>query len=211
MAKTKRKVPPLNGSSMADISFLLLIFFLLVSNMDVDSGLARRLPPPPQTEDKTSVDVQRRNLFIVLVNSRNETMAANQHGTEWYNNEVELRGEAGGKVALKDKVKEFVLNTSNSPELPELEEQDFGAPIGVVPVTASHVVSIQNDATTSYKAYIAVQNEVVRAYNELREEGAKKYFNSSYEELTEDQKSQINDLYPQRISEAEPKNYGGGK
>jgi len=70
-------------------------------------------------------------------------------------------------------------------------------------------VSIQNDATTSYRAYIAVQNEVVRAYNELREEGARKYFNTSYEELSEDQKRQINDLYPQRISEAEPKNYGG--
>ncbi|WP_298653995.1 biopolymer transporter ExbD [uncultured Proteiniphilum sp.] len=207
MAKSSRKVPGLNASSMADVSFLLLTFFLLVSNMDVDSGLARRLPPP--TTDQTSVDVQRRNLFVVLVNAQNETMAANQQSTEWYANEAELRGEAGGKVALKDKVKEFILNTSNSPELPELEEQDFGAPIGVVPVTAAHVVSIQNDATTSYKAYIAVQNEVVRAYNELREEGARKYFNTSYGELTEEQQKQIQDLYPQRISEAEPKNYGG--
>ncbi|MFA7492812.1 MAG: biopolymer transporter ExbD [Proteiniphilum sp.] len=211
MAKSSRKVPGLNASSMADVSFLLLTFFLLVSNMDVDSGLARRLPPPPQTEEQTSVDVQRRNLLVVLVNSQNETMAANQHSTEWYANEAELRGEVGGKVALKDRVKEFVLNTSNSLDLPELEEQDFGAPIGVVPVTAAHVVSIQNDATTSYKAYIAVQNEVVRAYNELREEGARKYFNSSYSELTDEQKDQINKLYPQRISEAEPKNYGGGE
>lgn len=209
MAKTSRKVPALNASSMADISFLLLTFFLLVSNMDVDSGLARRLPPPPQTQDDTSIEVQRRNLMVVLVNAQNETMVANQQGTEWYANEAELRGEVGGKVALKDKVKEFVLNTSHSPDLPELEEQDFEAPIGVVPVTAAHVVSIQNDATTSYKAYIAVQNEVVRAYNELREEGARKYFNSSYAELTEEQQKQIQDLYPQRISEAEPKNYGG--
>lgn len=207
MAKTKRKVPPLNGSSMADISFLLLIFFLLVSNMDVDSGLARRLPPPPQTEDDTSVEVQRRNLMIVLVNAGNETMVQDQEGSELYGNEAELRG-AGGKVPLKDKVKGFVLNTTNSPQLPELEEQDFGAPIGVVPVTASHVISIQNDATTSYKAYIAVQNEVVRAYNELREEGSRKYFNTPYGELTDEQKEQINKLYPQRISEAEPKNYG---
>ena len=208
MAKTIRKVPALNASSMADISFLLLTFFLLVSNMDVDSGLARRLPPPPQTEEQTTVDVQRRNLLIVLVNAQNETLVQNQQGTQLYANEVELRGD-GGKVALKDVVKEFVLNTSNSPLLPELTEEDFGAPIGNVPVTAQHVISIQNDATTSYKAYIAVQNEVVRAYNELRAEGAKKYFNTSYEELTEDQQGQINDLFPQRISEAEPKNYGG--
>jgi biopolymer transport protein ExbD len=211
MAKSNRKVPGLNASSMADVSFLLLTFFLLVSNMDVDSGLARRLPPPPQTEDKSTVEVQRRNLFVVLVNAQNETMAANQQGTEWYANGAELRGEAGGKVALKDRVKEFVLNTANNSDLPVLEEQDFGPPIGVVPVTVAHVVSVQNDATTSYKTYIAVQNEVVRAYNELREEGARKYFNSSYGELTEEQQKQIQELYPQRISEAEPKNLGGGQ
>lgn len=203
-----RKVPALNASSMADISFLLLTFFLLVSNMDVDSGLARRLPPPPQNEEQTSVDVQRRNLLVVLVNSQNETMVENQQGSEWYATVEELRG-SGGKTPLKDKVKEFVLNLSNSDALPILSEEDFGPPIGIVPVTAQHVVSIQNDATTSYKTYIAVQNEVVRAYNELREEGARKYFNTSYEELTEEQQDQINDLYPQRISEAEPKNYGG--
>lgn len=208
MAKTTREVPSLNASSMADISFLLLTFFLLVSNMDVDSGLARRLPPPPQTEEQTTVDVQRRNLLVVLVNAQNETMVQNQQGSEWYSNSDELRG-AGSKVALKDKVKEFVLNTSNSEQLPELTEEDFGPPIGIVPVTDQHVISIQNDATTSYKTYIAVQNEVVRAYNELREEGARKYFNTSYDELTDDQQRQINDLYPQRISEAEPKNYGG--
>ncbi len=208
MAKSTREVPSLNASSMADISFLLLTFFLLVSNMDVDSGLARRLPPPPQTEEQTTVDVQRRNLLVVLVNAQNETMVQNQQGSEWYSNSDELRG-AGSKVALKDKVKEFVLNTSNSEQLPELTEEDFGPPIGIVPVTDQHVISIQNDATTSYKTYIAVQNEVVRAYNELREEGARKYFNTSYDELTDDQQKQINDLYPQRISEAEPKNYGG--
>ncbi|MDD4632849.1 MAG: biopolymer transporter ExbD [Proteiniphilum sp.] len=208
MAKTNRKVPALNASSMADISFLLLTFFLLVSNMDVDSGLARRLPPPPQSEEQTSVDVQRRNLLVVLVNAQNETLVQNQVQTQLYSNERELRGD-GGKVALKEMVKEFVLNTQNSSQLPELTEEDFGAPIGTVPVTAQHVISIQNDATTSYKAYIAVQNEVVRAYNELREEGAKRYFNTSYGELSDEQQRQINDLYPQRISEAEPKNYGG--
>ena len=208
MPKTNRKVPGINASSMADVSFLLLCFFLMVSSMDTDSGLARRLPPPPQTEEQTSVDVQRRNLLVVLVNSQNETLVQNQQATHLYANEAELRGD-GGQVPLKDVVKEFVLNTQNSPVLPELTEEDFGAPIGVVPITAQHVISIQNDATTSYKAYIAVQNEVVRAYNELREEGSRKYFNTAYEDLTEDQQKQINDLFPQRISEAEPKNYGG--
>lgn len=209
MPKSERKVPALNASSMADVSFLLLCYFLMVSSMDVDSGLARRLPPPPQNEqEQSSVDVQRRNLLVVLVNSRNEILVQDQQGTVMYADESELQG-GSGNLAMKDVVKEFVLNTSNSPDLPQLIEEDFGPPIGTVPVTSNHVISIQNDATTRYSAYIAVQNEVVRAYNELRNEGARRYFGTSYEELTADQKGQIDDLYPQRISEAEPKNYGG--
>ena len=209
MAKSDRKVPALNASSMADISFLLLTFFLLVSNMDVDSGLARRLPPPPQSEEETSVDVQRRNLLVVLVNAQNEILVQDQQGSVLYANAEELQG-AAGKTAMKDVVKEFVLNTSNSSTLHQLIETDFGPPIGIVPVTSNHVVSIMNDATTRYSVYIAVQNEVVKAYNELREEGSRRYFGTGYEELTIEQKEQIDKLYPQRISEAEPKNYGEG-
>ena len=210
MAKTKKKLPGINASSMADISFLLLTFFLLVSSMDTDSGLARRLPPPPQDEDNLqSVDVQRRNLLVVLVNSNNETMVASQEGTEWYSNENELLGK-GGKVALKEKVKEFVLHTNNSILLPELEEEQFDSPIGIVPVTSQHVISLQNDATTSYKTYIAVQNELVKGYNELRQVAARKYYNNDYENLLETQREQINKLYPQKISEAEPKNFTRG-
>ncbi len=210
MAKSKRKLPGLNAGSMADISFLLLTFFLLVSSMDTDSGLARRLPPPPQDEENVQkMDIQKRNLLVVSVNFNNETMVASEGQTEWYSNQDELLGR-GGKVALKEKVKEFVLNTSNSALLPELEEQEFDSPIGIVPVTSQHLISLRNDATASYKTYIAVQNELVRGYNELRQAAARKYFNTDYEDLLEPQKEQINKLYPQRISEAEPKNYSGG-
>lgn len=210
MAKSKKKVPGLNSSSMADISFLLLIFFLVTSSMDTDTGLARRLPAPPQDEQNLQeMEVQRRNLMVVLVNSQNQTMVRDQLGDEWYANITEMVGR-GGKVGLKDKVKEFVTNPNNNPNLPELIEQDFGEPIGTVLTTADHVISLQNDATTSYKAYIAVQNELVKAYNELREEAALKYYNKHYADLLPDQQEKINKLYPQRISEAEPKNYGGG-
>lgn len=210
MAKSKKKVPSLNSSSMADISFLLLIFFLVTSSMDTDSGLARRLPPPPQDEQNLQeMEVQRRNLMVVLVNSQNQTMVRDQLGDEWYANITEMMGR-GGKVGLKDKVKEFVTNPNNNPNLPELTEQDFGEPIGTVLIAADHVISLQNDATTSYKAYIAVQNELVKAYNELREEAALKYYKKHYADLLPDQQDKINKLYPQRISEAEPKNYGGG-
>lgn len=211
--KKKRKVPNLNASSMADISFLLLIFFLVTSSMDTDSGLSRRLPPPPQSEEQLQkMDVQRRNLMVVLVNYQDQIMVRTQAGDEWYNNIAEMEGK-GGKVRLKDMVKEFVLNPNNRPDLPELIEEDFGPPIGEVSVTADHVISLQNDATTSYKAYIAVQNELVRAYNELRDEAARKYFGKAYNELLPEQQEQIKNMYPQRISEAEPKDYklGGGR
>ncbi len=207
MARRKRKVPAINGSSMADISFLMLIYFLLTSSMDTDSGLARRLPPPPQdVEHKEKVDVQRRNLMVVLVNFKDEVMVRTQSSTEWYYSVDDLVGR-GRLVSLKDKIKEFVLNTGNREDLPEVTEQEFAAPIGLVPVTGAHVISLQNDATTSYKMYITVQNELVRAYNELRQDAAKKYFNMNYSELTEEQQKLIGEVFPQRISEAEPKNY----
>lgn len=209
MAKSKKKVPSLNSSSMADISFLLLIFFLVTSSMDTDSGLARKLPPPPQDEQNLQeMKVQQRNLMVVLVNSQNQTMVKTQLGDEWYANVTQMVGK-GGKVGLKDKVKEFVTNPNNSQQLPELTEEDLGPPIGTVMRTADHVISLQNDATTSYKAYIAVQNELVKAYNELRQDAAKKYYSKSYDELLPEEQELINTLYPQRISEAEPKNFGG--
>ena len=205
MAKKIRKVPDVNSSSMADIAFLLLIFFLVTSSMDTDSGLARRLPPPPQDEEQLSeMKVQRRNLMQVLVNSMDQTMV----GDEQYENLNQLQGKTG-KQSLKDKVKEFVINPNNSDDLPELFEEDFGPPVGKLRVTKDHVVSLLNDNTTSYKAYLSVQNELVKAYNELREEAARRYYNKPYEELLIDEKDLINKVYPQRISEAEPKTYGG--
>ena len=205
MAKKTRKVPDVNSSSMADIAFLLLIFFLVTSSMDTDSGLARRLPPPPQDEDQLSeMKVQRRNLMQVLVNSMDQTMVGDEH----YDNLNQLQGKTG-KQSLKDKVKEFVINPNNSEDLPELTEENFGPPVGTLRVTKDHVVSLQNDNTTSYKAYLAVQNELVKAYNELREEAARRYYSKPYEELLTDEKDLINKVYPQRISEAEPKSYGG--
>ena len=168
--------------------------------MDTDSGLARRLPPPPQDETNLSeIKVQRRNLMSVLVNSFDQI----QVGGDYYDNLRQLQGKTG-KQSLKDKVKEFVVNADNSEDLPELFEEDFGPPVGVVRVTKDHIISLLNDNTTSYKTYLSVQNELVKAYNELREEAAKRYYNRPYEELLKDEKDLINKVYPQRIS----KSYG---
>ncbi|MBP3586578.1 MAG: biopolymer transporter ExbD [Paludibacteraceae bacterium] len=190
-----KKIPQINASSMADISFLLLIFFLVTTSMDVNQGLARRLPapvPPDQKVDDTKIN--KRNLLIVKINSMNQLM---------------VQGQLMDVKQLKEEAKKFILNADDDASLPKLFEEDFGAPFGVLRYTKEHVISVQNDVDTQYQAYLDVQNELVAAYNELREECAKKYFHKSYKDLDEDLQKKIQKIYPQKISEAEPKNYGG--
>lgn len=190
-----KKIPEINASSMADISFLLLIFFLVTTSMDVNQGLARRLPAPippdMKIEDK---DINKRNLLVVKINSANQLM---------------VQGQLTDVKQLRAKAKEFIQNKNNDEHYPKLVEEDFGAPIGTIMYTKDHVISVQNDVDTQYQAYLDVQNELVAAYNELREECAKQYFHKSFSELEEEQQKQIQKIYPQKISEAEPKNYGG--
>ena len=189
-----KKVPQINASSMADISFLLLIFFLVTTSMDVNQGLARRLPAPiPPDQKVEDKDINKRNLLVVKINSANQLM---------------VQGQLMDVKQLREKAKEFILNANNADNFPKVSEEDFGAPFGVVKYTKDHVISVQNDVDTQYQAYLDVQNELVAAYNELREECAQKYFHKAYNELEEEQQKQIQKIYPQKISEAEPKNYG---
>ena len=196
MARAKKKVPEVNSSSTADIAFLLLVFFLCTTTMAVNKGLARRLPPPVPAEQKTEdLKVKERNVFVVLINS---------------NDQLLVQGEYLDVKDLKEKAKEFIKNDANSENLPEKEviEVEY---FGNVAVTKNHVISLQNDRGTSYSAYIEVQNELVAAYNELRNDLAKAKFGQIYDDLSEDQQKAIQKIYPQKISEAEPKNYGGKK
>lgn len=190
-----KKIPQINASSMADISFLLLIFFLVTTSMDVNQGLARRLPAPiPPDQKVEDTDINKRNLMIVKINSANQLM---------------VQGQLMDVKQLRETAKEFIKNENDEPNLPKLVEEDFGEPIGVQHYTKDHVISVQNDVDTQYQAYLDVQNELVAAYNELRNECAQKYFHTSYNELSEEQQKQVQKVYPQKISEAEPKNYGG--
>ena len=194
----KKKVPALNASSMADISFLLLIFFLVTTSMDVNQGLARRLPapvPPDQKED-VSKEIKERNLFVVKINSLNQLL---------------VQGEEINIKQLREKTKEFIVNPNNDPNLPELFTEEIEG-LGEVTYTKAHVISVQNDVNTQYQAYLDVQNELVAAYNELRNEYAKQKFNGrTFNELDEEEQKLVQKVYPQKISEAEPKNYGGNK
>ena len=190
-----KKIPQINASSMADISFLLLIFFLVTTSMDVNQGLTRRLPAPiPPDQKIEDTDINKRNLLVVKINSANQLM---------------VQGQEMSVKQLREKAKEFIANVNDDANLPKLYEEDFGEPIGVVKYAKNHVISVQNDVDTQYQAYLDVQNELVAAYNELRDECARKYFHKGYNELDEDQQKQVQKVYPQKISEAEPKNYGG--
>ena len=190
-----KKIPAINASSMADISFLLLIFFLVTTSMDVNQGLARRLPAPiPPDQKIEDTDINKRNLFVVKINWENKLLVQGQ--------ELDVR-------QLRAKAKEFIVNAEDAADMPKLFEEDFGEPFGTLKYTKEHVISVQNDAETQYQAYLEVQNELVAAYNELREECAQKYFHTAYSELDEEWQKKIQKIYPQKISEAEPKNYGG--
>lgn len=193
MARGKKKVPGINGSSTADISFILLLFFLLTTSMGSDTGLARQLPPavPPDQQD-ISIDVNRRNMLRVMVNSRGQILANGE--------EVTLEG-------LRAKVKEFVLNENDREDLPERSLETFPV-VGSQMVTKKHVISLTNNVDTRYEDYIGVQNELTRAYLELRNEQSLKLFGMEYDELDTTRQEILIDMYPQKISEANPKEYG---
>ena len=192
MAKNK-KIPEINASSQADIAFTVLIFFLVVSTMDVDTGIVRVLPPMADPNVKQEdIKVKERNLLLVFVSGSGNIMA-------------------GGKVialnALKDKAKEFILNPLDDKDLPEKKETEIEMPDGskwVYPVSEG-VVSLQNTRDTSYQVYIKVQNELTRAFNEVRDEVAMSKFGKEFADLDDAERKVITKAIPMKISEAEPR------
>lgn len=189
-----RKVPEINAGSMADISFLLLIFFLVTTTMDVDSGIVRRLPPPPDPTADIPI-INERNVFNILVNKNDRLFIDNRWG--------DIR-------TLRAETKEFLANPSNREDLSEkkLETIPF---LGEYPVSKG-IISLKNDRGTSYEMYIQVQNELTAAVNELRDELSKQKFGKSFSELTDqDVISAIQKAIPMPISEAEPEDIGGTK
>jgi len=137
----------------------------------------------------------KRNLVVVLINSSNQIL---------------FNGEPTDIKQLKDKVKEFIDNPYNDANKPEKVEEDVPF-FGKVMTAKKHVISLQNDRGTEYQAYISVQNELAKAYNELRDDISRKKFGKLFADLDEDQQKAVQQIYPQKISEAEPKNYGDKK
>jgi biopolymer transport protein ExbD len=206
----KRGIPEINAGSMADIAFLLLIFFLVATTMDIDTGITRLLPPIVD-QPLDDVKVKERNVLVVLINKDDQLMVEGQI--------MDIR-------ELKDKTIEFFSNPLDDADLPEKKAitvefpvgQSSRYPNGVAEILVSEgVVSLQNDRSTTYGKYLVVQNELVAAVSELRNRFAMENFGRSYDDL--DPKKGIdeafidgiNKVYKMNISEAEPKNIGGTK
>ncbi len=190
-----KKVPEFNAAPMADIAFLLLIFFLVATTMDIDTGMTRKMPPLPEDEEQQQDDkqIKERNVFEVLVNSSDQLL---------------VEGEPMRISNLRESAKEFIANPENKDNLPELTEKEFPE-LGVMTVPKNHIISLQNDRGTSYEMYLHVQNELEAAYREVRNEVARRKFGKKYKDLNSERKDAIKEAYPQVISEAEPKNVGG--
>ena len=184
-----KPLPALNTTSTGDIAFLLLIFFLVATTMDVDKGIQRRLPPmPDENQKQQDIKVNRRNIVVVRINAQDRILAG---------------GTPMDITQVKEKIKEFITNPANSESLPEKEMKDIEG-FGQYAVSKG-VVSLQNDRGTSYSAYLRVQNEIVKAFNEIRDDFAMVNYGSKYADLDEEKQRIVRDAVPQSISEAEPK------
>jgi len=175
----RRQAPEINASSMADIAFLLLIFFLVTTEIVEDKGILVKLPPwsnePPETQR-----LNERNVFSVLVNKDNNLL---------------VRGEPTELADLRERAKEFITNPTDRSDLASS------------PTKA--IISLKNDRGTEYKTYLAVYNELQAAYNELWNELSNERFGVDYsDELSFERRKEIKGTIPFVLSEAEPTSFG---
>jgi biopolymer transport protein ExbD len=176
----RRESPEINAGSMADIAFLLLIFFLVTTTMDVDTGLTRKLPPPIEEELDNPPEIRERNVFQVLVNA---------------NDDLLVEGEPMLVSNLRAEAKLFIVGDALDESMPEFKDTDVPL-LGRMKVS-KQIVSLQNDRGTSYEMYIKVQNELVGAYNEVREEYAQRKFGKTMQQLEDG--AQATELFEQQL------------
>ena len=228
MGKSKRKVPGINASSTADISFILLIFFLVVTSMNSNFGLQVMLPNPPDEQQQDDPEVHERNLLKVYVNMDNEIMVTAGKLRE---GERPLMLKVEELDELRELAKEFI--TANTPggkineNYPEPKKKmdtityineaglAINYPNGVSNIVRNnqHVITLQTDRSTKYEVYFKVQEVLYSAYNELREEFAKEVYGvqDPEKQLTADELELCRRRYVNMISEAQPIEIGKRK
>lgn len=180
MAKARnRPSNEVNAGSMADIAFLLLLFFLMTTTIDVDKGIKVKLPPWPEDDTAIIIKSHDRNTLKILINN---------------NDELQVENLPTDILELKGITMEFVDNPNNDVTLAESPD--------------SAIVSLKNGRLTSYDIYIQVQNELKAAYNELRNNEAMDQYGKPFLKLSKANQRIIRKKYPIKISEAEPDKIG---
>jgi biopolymer transport protein ExbD len=193
MAKSKRKAGEINSSSMADIAFLLLIFFLVTTTMDVDSGMKRTLPPIADNEQQQDdVELKERNVLMVNVSKEGRIMV----GTEEYMPaDLNRRGDHS---RMSREVLDFLAGADRS------EKKATDIELGVSCEISQGVVSLKADNETKYNIYLQVQDELTHAFNVYRDLISVQAYGKPFEELNEIQTGNIRKAVPVKVSEAEP-------
>ncbi len=201
----KRNAPEVNAGSMADIAFLLLIFFLVTTTIETDSGISRKLPPKLEENQPPPPIIKQRNLFVVNVNA---------------NDDLLVEDESMDLKDLRAAAVKFLDNGAGTGDEACSYCQGAKDPASSVNPSIA-IISLVNNRGTSYKRYISVQNELVAAYNELRDRESMKMYNvpftemektyttpgtsSSIKDKLRPKLERIREMYPEKLSEAEPK------
>ncbi|KJD35173.1 biopolymer transporter ExbD [Tamlana sedimentorum] len=193
---SKRAAPEVNAGSMADIAFLLLIFFLVTTTIEVDSGLNRKLPPIEETEPPI---IKQKNIFTVLLNGNDQLLVEDEI--------MEVKDLREAAIAFLDNGGDGSCDYCKGKKDPESSDNP-----------AKAIISLKNERETSYKQYIAVQNELVAAYNVLRNKRAEALYGKTFTEMEanandvnwpgnkerlKDQIEKIKLDYPQKLSEVQ--------
>ncbi|MDH7445451.1 ExbD/TolR family protein [Aquimarina sp. 2201CG14-23] len=199
----RRSAPEVNAGSMADIAFLLLIFFLVTTTIDTDRGISRKLPPPLDETVEPPI-LKQKNIFVVELNKNNDLLVEEAP--------MELKDLRAAAVAFLDN------GGGNGDEACSYCKGERDPSSSDNPEKA--VISLRNNRETSYATYIAVQNELVAAYTELRDRESERLYGKKFTQMEselkdvnysgskdrlKDQIKQIQLMYPEKLSEAEPK------
>ena len=194
----KRAAPEVNAGSMADIAFLLLIFFLVTTTMEKDSGINRKLPPI-QDDQQEDVIIKQKNIFTVLINGKDQMLVEDEL--------MQIKDLRAAAIEFLDNGGDGSCNYCKGSKNPRSSDNPDKA-----------IISLKNERETSYATYISVQNEIVGAYNELRNRRAQEQFGTSFVEMQKNYKDvqwignktklkeridQIKLEYPQKFSEVQ--------
>ena len=200
----RRENSEINAGSMADIAFLLLIFFLVTTTMDVDSGISRKLPE--KSEDTPEVIIKEKNVLDITVNRNNQLLVENEfvQVTDIRQLAMDFIDNGGGLSTPKDGNPGVPCDYCNGAKDPASSDHPTKA-----------IISLQSDRGTTYGMYVSIQNEIEAAYNDLRNKRSLSLYQRTYKDMLRDYKdnpseslkekiNRLKDEYPQIISEPEP-------